>query len=392
MLPMLKPTSRTNTLKKESKAPSTTSQMRTTWCLILFAFLGGVSVTLAVYRPKITRETIDKSCDVDNELSGEDQWTPSFLYYNLSCPFEWSKYSCVHQSKLTNAEHSWNFTRMHFHTIQESLRIGVVPPRTRVMLVGDSLMRQLFISMACLAIKGQHVRKFRVDWMTDWPCHGTPNCIPGGNHSGFNVGSLLFHNGGELHFLPHSGSLRHSETQIVKRFAGELENGGGITFGTNTALPTEGGSNTLSREDVLVFNIGIHNTGKTMNVSLKEFAHFGDTLLKIRSRPRLIYVTTPTQHFPTDNGQYDMHNHSSGCIDRVEKNVRKDAEMKALTPGKNVDLMLNYNDLELGSCHIGGDDCSHYCMPGVPDFVASRLIMALRVVTPSWEGCVVVVW
>lgn len=312
-----------------------------------------------------------------------DQWrTPSSLYYNLSCPFEWSKYSCVHQSEVAKADHSFNFTRMHFHTIKEALNVGF-PSRTRVMLVGDSLMRQLFISIACLLAGDKHtLEKFRMDWMEHWPCHGTANCIPGGNHSGFNVGSLIFNNGAELHFLPHSGSLRLSEPQIVKRFSKELLKGGGITFGKNTALPTEGDSNSLSRDDVLVFNIGIHSKGDKTKALLNEFAQFGSQLLKQRSRPRLIYVTTPAQHFQTNTGQY-MGNHSPGCVDRVKSNVRKDKEVKALAPGINVDLVLDYDDLELGSYHIGGNDCSHYCMPGVPDFVASRLIMALRVVMPS---------
>ena len=36
-----------------------------------------------------------------------------------------------------------------------------------------------------------------------------------------------------------------------------------------------------------------------------------------------------------------------------------------------------YKDLNYGAYHVGGKDCSHYCMPGPPDLVASPIYHAL---------------
>ena len=42
--------------------------------------------------------------------------------------------------------------------------------------------------------------------------------------------------------------------------------------------------------------------------------------------------------------------------------------------GGNVDAVVEYDDLDLGSLHMRHTDCSHYCLPGVPDVVAARLL------------------
>ena len=45
-----------------------------------------------------------------------------------------------------------------------------------------------------------------------------------------------------------------------------------------------------------------------------------------------------------------------------------------------MDLIFDYDDLVLGNHHIdmGGKDCTHYCMQGPPDVVASRLVQVLE--------------
>mgnify|MGYP003983824297 CR=1 FL=1 len=42
--------------------------------------------------------------------------------------------------------------------------------------------------------------------------------------------------------------------------------------------------------------------------------------------------------------------------------------------GQSVDHFVTYDDLDHGDLHIGGQDCTHYCMPGVPDVVAAKLL------------------
>ena len=68
------------------------------------------------------------------------------------------------------------------------------------------------------------------------------------------------------------------------------------------------------------------------------------------------------------------------CIDRVDANPRAELEKSLLKPGDNVDVLLDYDDLNLGIMHVHrGNDCTHYCMPGVPDVVAARLLKELLI-------------
>ena len=109
------------------------------------------------------------------------------LYGNLSCPFEWSKYSCSHMGPPWRAQAELG--RRWVEDRAGLLAMGFAsPPRpgSRTLLVGDSLMRQLFISIACHATRD--LASSRVDWQQSWPCHRTPNCVAHGEHSGFNVG------------------------------------------------------------------------------------------------------------------------------------------------------------------------------------------------------------
>ena len=93
-----------------------------------------------------------------------------------------------------------------------------------------------------------------------------------------------------------------------------------------------------------------------------------------RDGPRLLYLTTPTQHFNTSEGQYEENARAIGCVSDVPVNPRAELERAILRPA-NVSLV-EYDDLRLGRLHVGGRDCSHYCMPGKPDEVAARLVAA----------------
>jgi hypothetical protein len=49
--------------------------------------------------------------------------------------------------------------------------------------------------------------------------------------------------------------------------------------------------------------------------------------------------------------------------------------IERLKSGENVDILIDYEDLNLDMMHVRrGTDCSHYCMMGVPDVVAARLM------------------
>ena len=75
----------------------------------------------------------------------------------------------------------------------------------------------------------------------------------------------------------------------------------------------------------------------------------------------------------------NMTSQTKQCVDQIPSNLRADQEKKMLLPGVNVDVLLDYDDLHLGSMHVQYGDCSHYCMPGPPDGVAARLMHELLI-------------
>lgn len=108
-------------------------------------------------------------------------------YWNLSCPLEWSKYSCIHQNQTEKAVESSNIIFESSKCVFDYKHHIENIKNKRFIFSGDSLLRQIFISISCLL--GSHILKYDVTWpncsLKKWPCHGTLNCIECGKHSGF---------------------------------------------------------------------------------------------------------------------------------------------------------------------------------------------------------------
>lgn len=325
-------------------------------------------------------------------------------YFNLSCPFEWSKYSCAHMARGPKAAEivraSTDYYLEHLEDIQAAFdkvaatNDGRGPKR--VFFAGDSLMRQLFVGVACGAwsrLGGSLIEEVATPWKDEWPCHRHGTCfVRGGPHSGFDAASVRLRGGLELHYVPHRGfkDEETAEVDVLDRLEGEVAELGKVTFGDRTAMPPGG-----EDVDVLVYNVGIHYGSGVARKYVRQFANnivrplaeqegnatlasnIGNGVSPTPRRPRTIYVTTPSQHYGTDDGtwQKGMTAKSKQCVDIVPSNPRADMEREILMPGINVDVLLDYGDLDLGRMHVSkGDDCSHYCMPGVPDVVAARLL------------------
>ena len=123
---------------------------------------------------------------------------------------------------------------------------------------------------------------------------------------------------------------------------------------------------------------GLHKNDRTR--LYQQLDNFGRELLAQRGRhplPRWVYVTTVTQHFATSDGQYSNGRRSKRCQPSIPSNPRLESELSVLREGVNVDRILRVDDLDAGALHVGaydGSDCTHYCMPGVPDVTAHRLL------------------
>jgi hypothetical protein len=242
-------------------------------------------------------------------------------------------------------------------------------------MVGDSFLRQSFISAGCNNLN--LVREYSVDWAKGykWPCHGTPNCINEGEHSGFNTGSILWKGGGELHFIPHYGSMKRYERGILQRWTNELAVSGKLTLGPNVEH-TEGGPN-LQADDVIVYVAGYHNTHAQHREQVQVAASFGTRLAEAgKNAPFFMYVMTPTQHFPGDlcGGYVRTNANAAACLKHASDDRRMTAERELLAHFKGKNQIMTLLDAhDLGGLHVGNGDCTHYCQPGVPDVMAKKL-------------------
>lgn len=316
-------------------------------------------------------------------------------YWNLSCPFEWSKYSCIHQGHDTIAKLSSHYEKKYPPLSPTALHKFL---QRKVFLFGDSLLRQVFISAACQHHK--HSRSQYIPWEKAWPCHGTVNCISGGPHSGFNEAAISWKEGGELHFYPltttylkpmaNNGTMQVSMESLLAWVDGTSSRAVeayssycslyGIYF-----RPMHGDScYTLTEKDIFVFNLGIHHEIDQQQAVLTKFMKYAKKMADTSNAPKVMYYITPAQHFNhsvEQNGLFGEKSNNTMCLQEILSDPRADMERHMLLHetttaiNKTLAAVIDPADLKAaGVHHIGSADCSHYCMPGVPD-VAAREIM-----------------
>jgi hypothetical protein len=317
--------------------------------------------------------------------------------------------------------HFNNISNIYSNTTLRSSHAG-----RRLFLFGDSLTRQLMISLACLAQTPNEWGEYREAFK------GTP-------HAEFSKASLFLKHGIEIHYinLP-TGSLRKKywsqlehkymlgkpqglgnvmddwEFDVFEVPRQEFLKDGRIQVFKELRRKTKG-LPWLTDNDVIIFNPGIHGGNKATTykgvASIKKLGHL---LLGTTTgfAPRLIYAATPSQSFSEDKnkcskfpgtwgkcqtnmcGRYinawqgvsyssrsESVPHLLALGERPFLNSRVIYATNHLVVGKDIDLMyLGPNDSTLGLLHLGYNskghkklDCTHYCMPGVPDVRAAGL-------------------
>ena len=210
-----------------------------------------------------------------------------------------------------------------------------------------------------------------------------------------------------MHFKPHGGCISHHdlasygpsdavyELGILDRLLGEAEAGGTnrtVFLSKHLALPVPESRRALTKDDVVVFSLGIHDEWKdgqppsaATRDRLAKLARLGAILVENHNTttPLLVVVTSPTQHFSQSGLHTDRFSGSDRCLASAARNTRRDAERAVLTEGRHAHLILDYDDLGLGDLHVGAGDCSHFCMPGLPDILVERLFQGLASLTPA---------
>lgn len=283
-------------------------------------------------------------------------------YYNLSCPFEWSKYSCAYQGYHHRADMA---SKLFFHPSgcqMPQFTQVMFPERQRVVFLGDSLLRQVFISLACHLT--EHIEKVDIHWpdcATEmWPCYLFPKCIDCGIHSAFRGAVVHLGNGSQLVF--------HDEA-----FDGELQ--------------------PLSN-DIIIAETGVHGN-KPYTQALYRI--FGLGKMKKNNDVSIIWLVTPPDAFKNAKGDgfyttkekntRKKHDPNPGVCEKTVLPVRSEGEWKALhdrhTFLKMLSGVIELEGLnEQGHVKIGGSinhvqDCQHYCMPGIPDSLAKAVFAML---------------
>ncbi len=284
-------------------------------------------------------------------------------YYNLSCPFEWGKYSCIHQGYIAHAEKSRkrhfipNDCKLAYPSLHNS---NVFLSNRTLHFNGDSLLKQIMVALGCLLNAGNHINHALTNVMwsecpNKWPCHGTRNCIECGQHSGFDHSNITLNSGATLRYGYSGKTMEYSMSNSVK-------NG-----------------------DILILETGIHEWSDSKKLLLLN--------KKLIENPNIyvIWVITPQDAF-YPYGYYNerwllKHQNYSKMCKKYTEPFRSRYEWKILN--NNTEYMnhlrgvLEIEDLEnQGDCKVekgagNHGDCAHYCQPGPPDILASALFTQL---------------
>ena len=305
------------------------------------------------------------------------------LYYNLSCPLELHRYSCVFQGKIDKAKASRDLVEEQWNHIRDRLLLLAQPqdqhastqsvllqPRSRFVLLGDSLVRQVFVSLGCLL----HASGLLVDYWINWPAKNLSSrnspcdtsatntstvyqCIEHGEHSRFTEGVLFVatksherQDWAEIHYQ----SVNHgamaleflqqlSEAQTLSLMTEKFPltwdlpqppsmPGSAVYYHDLKKLPRQ--TMSLTDQDIVLLSVGAHDTGDVNSSQTTEQVYeslfaLGQQVAQIQRHsdspgtnlistdneqevalPSLWFMTTPTQHFTTLNGMYDRNNTS----------------------------------------------------------------------------------
>ena len=244
-------------------------------------------------------------------------------YINLSCQYEMSKFSCAYMMTHDKKDGSCSDGSRAQETLGASTKYylqnmdmiqsifclaeaqGKEQGPRRIFFTGDSLMRQIFIAIACNAMSSLPQGVDLIDHVSFlgrtrgllpvWPCLKT-----GGQHSGFDAASIRLTNKLEIHWVPHKGYMDSNtvEHKVLERLRQDIiAHNGRITFGTKTAVPLPPDSHV----DVLVYNNGMYICENRMSQSFIHSVLIVAVVACIRFHLRpspLTYHSLPNFFFP----------------------------------------------------------------------------------------------
>jgi hypothetical protein len=315
--------------------------------------------------------------------------------------------------------------------------------KRRIYFIGDSIMRQVFISVGCL-LWNDMVVDYAIPWFDKDRAVKTnhPNTIGAGKpHSKFEEGrirlkndiELIYHHGiGRLldlqgddyqtHESPDEGWLkscytRRSLTALVPTFPDWTSTQfkrarGNDDYDPRSRLTTSTVKRErldLSSDDVVILNAGVHSTRSSNFQNIADFFRCQKmmttpttpSLYVSRSPPtwpHFLYLVTGPAHFPTATGAYDRNlgrdlARETANTTNTTKAVKfqcKGTQNYTAPQTEDVDFCAEHGipivGMDVlpklrtsGDLHVGSGDCLHWLQPGLPDLVAIDIFKYLIV-------------
>ena len=326
------------------------------------------------------------------------------MYWNLSCPIELSMFSGVHMG----GDFEIRAEKARDVAIHEAMKqLANINwkqlENRRIFFIGDSLLRQVFISMACLWWDSK-VLKYAIPWYEKRGVRmRQPNTIGNGPHSKFEEGrillkgniELIFHHGiGKLlelgdEYQSHNEGVDswlqscyqkdHFEASVPKLPKSHVEQR------MMSTLNVEREKIKLKGSDIVLINASVHGGKRSFNIQ-----NIGD-LFRCKSMiqypdqhwPEMRYVVTGPMHFPTETGAFEQElietdDSYYNCSMTSSFHGYQDEERNKLhqyMPFIGNDLLPF--QFESGDLHVGGKDCLHWLQPGIPDLVTFKVLDSL---------------
>lgn len=327
------------------------------------------------------------------------------LYWNLSCPLEMSIFAGSHMDKhyFSRSIQARNLVleKQALEHVQTWLNSSTYP--RRIVFVGDSLMRQIFISLACLS--WEHVTQYTVVWMDGTGKSSRtqhPNSYSKGEHSKFGEArvrlrsrvELIYHHGtGNLlelgsdyttHELEEEGWLqkaRLSDTQLTTYVPRIHKIRDPRHVGPQGWVAAERNVNRekirLNSMDIVLLNGSVHGFDKRLaNLeNIQKFSEYVQTNRLKSAYPIFAYIMTGVSHFPTVTGVYDPNvPFKDECLtSNFNHDMQQDEYSRLFGKLPILGRATLPIQLESGNLHVGGGDCLHWLQPGIPDLLAAAV-------------------
>eukprot|EP01006_Ploeotia_vitrea_P001614 TRINITY_DN105214_c0_g1_i1.p1 TRINITY_DN105214_c0_g1~~TRINITY_DN105214_c0_g1_i1.p1 ORF type:complete len:359 (+),score=-32.66 TRINITY_DN105214_c0_g1_i1:14-1090(+) len=297
----------------------------------------------------------------------------SSRFWNLSCPLELSKHSCIHQgSNITRANHAsyLNYvpSNCQLLSMQDMIPYFGMVFKKNMLFIGNSLLRQVFTGFMCELYAFGLVEDMNVEWRdcnrdSPFPCHGSAYCIQCGEHSGYRSANVKLRSGTEIR----------------------------IMVGEDFADSTDYGK--LKELDLIVVQHWV--------TELRGLEQYYDYNTKNNIKiPKLIWMPSWRSHFPQGGQLYYEKNHGynmtllselkqeygvidceSNHFDDPNSNIIRDERLFKTKWNPNGFLFLQGTN-SLGEYKVGNavakfGDCQHFCAPGPPGEMSRALIQLI---------------